>query len=88
MTADHTLEGQVQGILNEMWLEKLIPIALNVSKIKKGHQKYTIHFYDSRMRTAEVLVPQGELLRDVIRSAVLAQVANLSGPLSLPEEAS
>ena len=52
MTPDLTLEGQVQVILNEMLAEELVPFALNVGKITKAETHYTIHFYDSRIRTA------------------------------------
>ena len=87
MTNDPTLEGQVQGVLNEMLGEKLLPFALNVGKITKGNDKYTVHFYDSRMRTAEICLTKGQMLRDSIRSSVLARVAKMSGPLHLPKKA-
>lgn len=77
MTHDPTLEGQVQGVLNELLDEKLIPFALNVGKITKGPDKYTVHFYDNRIRTAEVPMAQDQLLRDTIRSSVLARVARI-----------
>ena len=81
MTHDPTLEGQVQCVLNELFGEKLIPFALNVGKITKGPDKYTVHFYDSRIRTAEVHMVRNQSLRDAIRSSVLARVAKMSGPL-------
>ena len=87
MTSDHTLEGQVQAVLNEMRGEELLPFALNVGKITKSSDKYTVHFYDSRIRTAEIPLTKGQMLRDTIRSSVLARVAKMSDPLSLPKKA-
>ncbi len=81
MPRDLTLETQVQQVLNEMWSEKLIPFALNVGKITKAPDEYTIHFYDSRITTAHVPLTKGDSLRALVRSAVLARVAKMSGPL-------
>jgi len=82
MTQDLTLEAQVQQVINEMLIENLLPFVLNVGKITKDQDRYTIHFYDSRMPTAEVLLTKGESLRNMTRSAVLARVAKISGPLN------
>lgn len=54
MTRELTLQGQVQQVLNEMLSESVIPFPLNVGKITKAAGSYTIHFYDSRIRTAHV----------------------------------
>jgi hypothetical protein len=81
MPRDLTLEAQVQQVLNEMWNEKLLPFALNVGKITKAADEYTIHFYDSRITTTHVPLIEGHSLREMIRSAVLERVAKVSGPL-------
>jgi hypothetical protein len=81
MPSDLTLEGQVQAVLDEMLTEKLIPFALHVGKITKAENHYTIHFYDSRIATAEVELVKGQSLEQTVRTAVLARVANMSGPL-------
>ena len=86
MTSDHTLEGQVQAVLNEMLGEGLLPFALDVGKITRGSDKYTVHFYDSRMPTTEIRLIKGQKLRDTIRSSVLAGVAKMSPP-RLPKKA-
>ncbi len=76
-----TIETEVQQVLDELWSEKLIPFSLSVGKITKAPAEYTIHFYDSRIRTARVPLTKGHSFRDMVRSAVLARVAKMSGPL-------
>lgn len=76
-----TLEAEAQQVLNELWSEQLIPFALNVGKITKEMDEYTIHFYDSRIRTALVPLTEGHSFQDLVRSAVLARTAKISGPL-------
>lgn len=76
-----TLEAESQQVLDELWAEKLIPFALNVGKITKASGEYTIHFYDSRVHSARVVLTKGHSFKDLVRSAVLARVAQISGPL-------
>ena len=68
-------------MLNELFSERLIPFPLRVGKITKGSGEYTIHFYDSRMRTAVVPLLKTSSFRDMVRAAVLKRVRKLSGPL-------
>ena len=82
MTRDLTLEGQAQHVLNEMWSAKLIPFALNVGKITKDRDEYTIHFYDSRIRMAHVLLTKGCSFSDMVRSAIVDSVSKMSRPLT------
>ena len=76
-----TLEAEAQQVLDELFSEKLIPFSLRVGKITKGSGEYTIHFYDSRMRTAVVPLLKTSSFRDMVRTAVLKRVTKLSGPL-------
>jgi hypothetical protein len=76
-----TLETEAQQVLDELWAKKLTPFKLNVGKLTKGIGEYTIHFHDSRIRTARVPLSEGESFRDMVRMAVLARVAKMSGPL-------
>ena len=76
-----TLEAEAQQALDELLTEKLIPFALHVGKITKGIGVYTIHFYDSRIHSARVLLTKGHSFKDLVRSAVLARVEKMSGPL-------
>jgi hypothetical protein len=76
-----TLETEAQQVLDELWNEKLIPFSLTVGKITKGIGAYTIHFYDSRIRTARVPLTERNLFRETVRSTVLARVTKMSGPL-------
>jgi hypothetical protein len=76
-----TLDAEAQQVLDELWREKLIPLALKVGKITKTVGEYTIHFHDSRLRTAPVPSTEGHSFRDLVRAAVLERVAEMSGPL-------
>lgn len=77
-----TLEAEAQQVLNELWSEGLIPFPLNVGKITKGVDGHTIHFHDSRIHTARVPLTKGHSFRHLVRKAVLARVAQMSGPLT------
>jgi hypothetical protein len=79
---DITLEAEAQQVLDELWTEKLIPFELSVGKLTKGMGEYTIHFHDSRIRTAVVHLIPHHSFRDMVRTAVLARVAQMSGPLT------
>lgn len=81
-----TLEAEAQQVLNNLWIERLTPFALNVGKITKASGQYTIHFYDSRIRTARVPLTENTSFRDMVRNAVLARVAEMSGPLLQPKK--
>lgn len=76
-----TLESEAQQVLDKLLAHKLVPFALSVGKITKGMGEYTIHFYDSRMRTARVPLTDGHSWAEMVRSAVLERVSKLSGPL-------
>ena len=76
-----TLDDEAQEALDALWNEKLIPFPLRVGKISKAPGAYTIYFYDSRMNSALVPLTPGLSFRDMVRSAVLARVEHLSGPL-------
>jgi hypothetical protein len=76
-----TIEEEAQHILDELWSEKLLPFRLRVGKITKASGEYTLHFYDSRLRTVHVPLTKGQSFRDMVRSAVLTRVGQASGPL-------
>ena len=78
---DLTLEAEAQQVLDELWSEQLTPIPLNVGKITKAVDEYTIHFYDARIYSAKVPLTKGHSFRELVRNAVLARVAKISGPL-------
>jgi hypothetical protein len=75
------LEVEAQQVLDELWKEKLVPFALKVGKLSRDIDGYTIHFYDSRIRTARIPLTKGHSFRDLVRSAVLTRVSKMSGPL-------
>jgi hypothetical protein len=76
-----TLEAEAQQVLDELWREGLTPLALKVGKITKAVDEYTLYFYDSRIPTARIPLVAGNSFRDLARSAVVARVAQMSGPL-------
>ena len=76
-------KAKVQKVLNELWNERLIPFPLTVGKLTRENDEYTIHFHDSRISTADILMTKGHSFRDQVRAAVLDRVARMSGPLHL-----
>lgn len=76
-----SIEAEAQQVLDELWSEGLIPLALTLGKITKAVDEYTLHFYDSRIRTASIPITPGHSFKDLVRPAVLARVAQMSGPL-------
>jgi hypothetical protein len=78
------LEIEAQQVLDELWNEKLIPFQLNVGQLSHevGAGKYTIHFHDSRIRTALVSCARGQSWKKQVRETVLARVTRMSGPLT------
>ena len=76
-----TIEAEAQQVLDELLTEKLIPFALNVGKITKDSGYYTIHFYDSRIHSTRVNLTKGHSFRELVRTAVLARVEKITGPL-------
>lgn len=76
-----SLEIEVQQVLDELWSEKAIPFALSVGKLTKGIGEYTIFFHDSRIRSARILLTEHSSFKDMVRTSVLARVAQMSGPL-------
>lgn len=74
-----SLEAEAQEVLDELWSEKLLPFALHVGKITKAITEYTIHFHDSRIHTARIPLTVDQSFREMVRSAVLARVGEISG---------
>lgn len=75
------LAQEVQVVLDQLWSEGAIPFALSLGKVTKATDEYTLTFNDSRMRSANVPLLPNIAFTDMIRSAVLARVGKLSGPL-------
>jgi hypothetical protein len=76
-----TLEAEAQQVLDELWAGKPIPFKLNVGKLTKGIGEHTIPFHDNRIRPARIPLTDGQSFRNLVRVAVLARVAQMSGPL-------
>jgi len=81
MTLD-PLKLEAQQALNELWKEQLVPFKLTVGKIVAvDSSEYTLHFFDSRLRSVSVPWQAGQSFKDQVRAAVKERVARLSGPL-------
>ena len=77
-----TLAAGTQQVLEELWSEGRIPFALRVGKITKALGEYTIHFYDSRIYSADVPVKEDHSFTEIVRSAVLNRVEEIRSPFS------
>jgi len=82
------IEADAQQVLDELWKEKLIPFRLNVGKITEDSAEYTIHFYDSRIRTASIPMTNNRSFKALLRDAVLACVAQLGPSKNAPNKVS
>jgi len=80
------IEAEAQQVLDELWKEKLIPFRLNVWKITEDSAEYTIHFYDSRIRTVNIPLTKDRSFKALLRDAVLARVAQLGPSKSAPNK--
>jgi hypothetical protein len=76
-----TIEAEAQQVLDELWSEKLLPFKLSAGKITKEYGEYTLHSYDSRIRTVHIPLTKGQSFADMVRAAVLTRVGQVSGPL-------
>lgn len=74
-------KAEAQTVLDQLWDEQLIPFPLTVGKITNEGLEHTIHFHDSRIRTAHIPVSEGQQFVEGVRIAVLERVAKMSGPL-------
>lgn len=71
------LEAEAQQVLDELWAEETLPFKLSVGKLTESTGHYTIHFYDSRIRTADVRLTDGSSFQEMVRAAVLKRVAEM-----------
>jgi len=74
-------KAEAQKVLDQLWNERLIPFTLTVGRMTKDLDGYTIYFHDSRIRTAEISLSEGQPFTDGLRAAVLDLVAKMSGSL-------
>jgi hypothetical protein len=75
----------VQKVLEELWNENLIPFALTVGSLTRAADEYTIHFHDSRIRTANIHLIEGQSFEDLVRAAVLDRVARMSALIQVSD---
>lgn len=75
-----TLEAEAQEVLDELWAEEKTPFHLKVGKLTKGVDEYTLHFHDSRIFTACILMMKEKSFREMVRTCVLDRVAQLPAP--------
>ena len=76
---------EAQSVLNDLWVESLIPFELTACKVECiGPGEYIIRFHDRRLRSVDVSWKDPESFDAAVREAILARAARLSGPLILP----
>lgn len=81
MTPD-ALKLEAQTALDELMQEHQLPFKLEAGEVvAKETGQYTIRFFDSRLHSITVAWEEGQSFKEVVRAAVLKQVAKLSGPL-------
>ncbi|HYJ89191.1 MAG TPA: hypothetical protein VEW46_24210 [Pyrinomonadaceae bacterium] len=73
---------EAQSVLNDLWVESLIPFELTAHKVECiAPGEYIIRFHDSRLRSVDVSWKETESFNAAVREAMLSRAARLSGPL-------
>jgi hypothetical protein len=76
-----TKKTEAQKVVDQLWDEHLVPFPLNVGEVTKDPPCDTLHFHDSRIRTADVCLEEGQTFPEGVKDAVLDRVGKMSGPL-------
>ena len=74
-------KAEAQQVVDQLWDEQLVPFPLNVGEVTKDPPCDTLHFQDSRIRTAVVCLEEGQAFPEGVKDAVLDRVTKMSGPL-------
>jgi hypothetical protein len=78
------LKLEAQGVLGELFNEKVMSFRLTAAKIESvGGEEYIVRFHDSRLHSVDVSWPAGESFKDRFRAAMLDRVSRMSGPLRM-----
>lgn len=71
-----------QLTLDQLFMEQLIPFELSARVVESiGLEEYIVRFHDSRIRSVDVSLQDGESFKDLFRRAILDRVSRLGGPL-------
>ena len=71
-----------QETLDDLFTETRIPFELLARALESiGLQEYIIRFHDSRLRSVDVSMAEGQSFKTVFRGAILDRVSRLGGPL-------
>ena len=74
-------QADSQQALDNLFDDKLIPFKLVAQKVTdERHGEFTVHFYDSRLHSVNIVLNKGSSFVDQIRTAVLSR---LNGARSL-----
>jgi hypothetical protein len=77
-------QAEIQPLLDELLREGLIPFALTAYSTQSNDGGgYLISFNDSRIHSCKFSWKEGEDFKEIVRAAVLARVASMSGPLDI-----
>ena len=79
---------KVQETLDELFSKDQLPFRLTAYDVKKlGFDDYMVAFYDSRIHSITFTLRSGSSFKEIVRSAVLQQVARLEKPFAVIESA-
>lgn len=71
---------EAQSMLNDLWVESLIPFELTACKVECiGPGEYIIRFHDSRLRSLDVSCKDTESFDAAVREAIVSRAARLRG---------
>ena len=74
-------QADSQQALDKLFNDKLIPFKLVAEKVTdERHGEFTVHFYDSRLRSVSIVLKQGASFMDQTRAAVLSRLKNAAHP--------
>jgi hypothetical protein len=70
-------QADSQQALDNLFNDKLIPFKLIAEKVTdERHGEFTVHFYDSRLRSVSIVLKQGASFMEQTRAEVLFRLKN------------
>ncbi|MEA2206884.1 MAG: hypothetical protein QOE77_3660 [Blastocatellia bacterium] len=71
-------QADSQQALDNLFNDKLIPFKLIAEKVTdERFGEFTVHFYDSRLRSVSIVLKQGASFMDQTRAEVLSRLKNV-----------
>ena len=77
-TQTHVMELGAQEMLDELFIESLIPFRLFARAVESiGMEEYIVRFHDSRLHSVDVSWHRGQVFKTQFRAAILSRVERL-----------